>query len=272
MPVSVVDVAFVSTTVSPVSSVTVIDAPSATASLRVAVMSTVVPIPYVPFDLGDENEVTVGLVVSTVTLNADVAAESIPEAVCFAVIDQTPSTKVPRSQPVCAVAVNVQVTEVEPVLVAVTVTVLPFVALPTEIVGVLSDVMSSVEDDPESDAIAKSGVAGALGGATYVNPPLNVAVCVSGLVITMFCAPALPAGVVQVIDVDDTRFTLVHAAPPTVTVAPDKKFVPVIVIDVPPAVVPDVPETLDTLGTAVSGVTVTDDEALELPNELIAFR
>jgi hypothetical protein len=75
-----------------------------------------------------------------------------------------------------------------------------------------------------------------------------------------------------VIDVDDTTVTLVHAAPPTVTVAPDKKFVPVIVIDVPPAAVPDVPETLNTVGAAASGVTLTDDEALEDPLELIAFR
>jgi hypothetical protein len=46
----------------------------------------------------------------------------------------------------------------------------------------------------------------------------------------------------------------------------------VIVIDVPPAAVPDVPETLDTLGAAASGVTLTDDEALDDPTELIAFR
>jgi hypothetical protein len=105
-----------------------------------------------------------------------------------------------------------------------------------------------------------------------VKPPLSVADCVSVLVTTIFCAPAVPAGVVQVIDVDDTTVTLVHAAPPTVTVAPDKKFVPVIVIDVPPAAVPDVPETLDTVGAAASGVTLTDDEALEVPAELIAFR
>jgi hypothetical protein len=127
----VVAVTRVNDTVSPVSSVTVIDAPTATSSLIVAVMSIVVPIPYVPFDFVEENEVTVGRVASTVMLNADVAAESIPEAVCFAVTDQTPSTKVPRSQPVSAVAVNVQVTFVCPDLVAVTVTVLPFVALPT---------------------------------------------------------------------------------------------------------------------------------------------
>ncbi len=107
-----------------------------------------------------------------------------------------------------------------------------------------------------------------------MKPPLSVADCVSVLVTTIFCAPAVPAGVVQVIDVADTTVTLVHAAPPTVTVAPDKKFVPVMVIDVPPATVPDVPETLDTLGAAANGVTLTDVEALEVPGvaELIAFR
>jgi hypothetical protein len=77
---------------------------------------------------------------------------------------------------------------------------------------------------------------------------------------------------VQVIDVDETRVTLVHAAPPTVTVAPVKKFVPVIVIDEPPTAVPDVPETLDTVGAAANGVTLTDDEALDDSTELIAFR
>jgi hypothetical protein len=88
VPVSVVDaVAVVNTTVSPVSSLTVIDAKAATVSLNVAVMLMVVPATYVPFVFVEENEVTVGLVVSTVTLNAAVDAESIPEAVCFAVTD-----------------------------------------------------------------------------------------------------------------------------------------------------------------------------------------
>jgi hypothetical protein len=82
----------------------------------------------------------------------------------------------------------------------------------------------------------------------------------------------VPAGVVQVIEVDDTTVTLVHAAPPTVTVAPDKKFVPVIVIAVPPADVPELPETPDTLGAAASGVTLTDEEAMDEPTELIAFK
>jgi len=272
VPVRVVDVAFVSTTVSPVSSVTVIDAPSATGSLRVAVMSIVVPIPYVPFDFVEENEVTVGRVASTVMLNADVAAESIPEAVCFAVTDQTPSTKVPRSQPVCAVAVNVQVTFVCPDFVAVTVTVLPFVALPTEIVGVLSDVMSSVEEDPESDAVARSGVAGAVGGTTYVNPPTSVAFGLTPVATTTSCAPAVPDGVVQVIEVDETTTTDVHELPPMVTVVPDMKFVPVIVTEVPPAVVPEVGEMLVTVGGPETGTTLTLDDATESPTEFTAFK
>jgi hypothetical protein len=82
----------------------------------------------------------------------------------------------------------------------------------------------------------------------------------------------VPAGVVQVIEVDNTTVTLVHAAPPTVTVAPDKKFVPVIVIAVPPADVPELPETPDTLGAAASGVTLTDEEAMDESTELIAFK
>ena len=257
---------------SPVSSVTVIDAPAATVSLSVAVTSTVVPIPYLPFDLGEENEVTVGGVASTVMLNADVAAESIPLLVCFAVTDQTPSTKVPRSHPVCAVAVNVQVTFVCPDFVAVTVTVLPFVALPTEIVGVLSDVMSSVEDEPESDAVARSGVAGAAGGATYVNPPVSVAFGLTPVATTTSRGPAVPDGVVQVIEVDETTTTDVHELPPMVTVAPDMKFVPVIVTDVPPAVVPEVGEMLVTVGGPETGTTFTLEDARESPTEFTAFK
>jgi hypothetical protein len=143
----------------------VIDAPLATASLIVAVILIAVPTPYDPLAVVEENEFTVGLVVSTVTNSAVVDAESIPEVVCFAVTDQTPSASVPRAQLDSAVAVNVHVTEVEPAFVAVTVTVLRFVALPTEIVGVLTDVMLSVVDEPESEASARSGVDGVEGVA-----------------------------------------------------------------------------------------------------------
>jgi len=165
VPVSVVDVAFVNTTVSPVSSVTVIDAPSATASLIVAVILIAVPTPYVPLAVVEENDETVGLVVSIVRLNALDAAESIPLLVCFEVIDHTPSASVPRSQLDCAVAVKVHVTEVEPAFVAVTVTVFPFETLPIEIVGVLSEVTLSEDDEPESDPESKSGVDGVEGVA-----------------------------------------------------------------------------------------------------------
>ena len=220
----------------------------------------------------EENDETVGRVVSIVMLIADEAADVTPLFVCVEVTDHVPSASVPKSQLDCAVAVNVHVTFAEPAFVAVTVTVLPLVALPTEIVGVLSDVTPSLFDEPLSDAVATAGVAVAEGGAIYVKPPLNVVACVSVLVTTTSCAPALPAGVVHVIEVADTKVTLVHAAPPTVTVAPARKLVPVIVIAVPPALVPELPETPETVGAAASGVTVIDDEALDVPAELIAFR
>jgi hypothetical protein len=63
-------------------------------------------------------------------------------------------------------------------------------------------------------------------------------------------APALPAGVVAVICVALATTTLVAAALPNVTVAPEAKFVPVIVTDVPPAVVPLFGLTLVTVGEA----------------------
>ena len=73
-----------------------------------------------------------------------------------------------------------------------------------------------------------------------MKPPVVVADPVSELVTTTFLAPTVPAGVVQVIEVAETNVTDVQALPPTVTVAPGAKFVPVIVIDVPPAVLPEV--------------------------------
>ena len=79
---------------------------------------------------------------------------------------------------------------------------------------------------------------GGLGGATKVNAPLAVTLWVSVLVTTTSDAPAACAAVVQLIDEADATLTPVHALPPTVTVAPAWKPVPVIVIDVPPAVGP----------------------------------
>jgi hypothetical protein len=64
-------------------------------------------------------------------------------------------------------------------------------------------------------------------------------------------APALPAGVVAVIDVVLTTTTLVADILPNVTVAPAAKFVPVIVTAVPPAVVPLAGFMLLTVGGAM---------------------
>src|SRR4029079_14214512 len=61
-------------------------------------------------------------------------------------------------------------------------------------------------------------------------------------------APAAWAGVVAVIDVALATVTFVAAVPPTVTVAPVAKFVPVIVTFVPPAVDPLVGEIPVTVG------------------------
>ena len=145
---------------------TVIDAPSATASLIVAVILIAVPTPYDPLAVVEENDETVGSVLSMVRLNTLDPTESIPLLVCFEVIDHTPSESVPRSQlAVPTAAVKVHVTEVEPAFVAVTVTVLPFETLPTEIVGVLSEVTLSEDDEPESDPESKSGVDGVEGVA-----------------------------------------------------------------------------------------------------------
>jgi hypothetical protein len=124
-----------------------------------------VPTPYVPLAVVEENDETVGFVESIVKLSALDADESIPLLVCFEVIDHSPSASVPRSQLDCPVAVNVHVTEVEPALAAVTVTVLPLETLPTEIVGVLSEVTLSEDDEPESEPESKSGVAGVDGVA-----------------------------------------------------------------------------------------------------------
>jgi hypothetical protein len=69
------------------------------------------------------------------------------------------------------------------------------------------------------------------------------------LVTVTVTAPALPAGVVAVIEVLLTTTTLVAAALPNVTVAPAAKFVPVMVTPVPPTVDPLLGLTLLTVGT-----------------------
>lgn len=68
--------------------------------------------------------------------------------------------------------VMAQVTFDDPVLVAVTVTVPPASAAVTEMSGVLTLVRLSDDEEPESDAEAKSGVAGALGAVTSAGAPV----------------------------------------------------------------------------------------------------
>jgi hypothetical protein len=67
--------------------------------------------------------------------------------------------------------------------------------------------------------------------------------------VTVTVTVPLPAGVVAVIVVLFTTTTFVAAAPPNVAVAPDAKFVPVIVTAVPPAGGPLFGATLLTVGT-----------------------
>src|SRR5581483_5829634 len=78
----------------------------------------------------------------------------------------------------------------------------------------------------------------------------------------MFTAPAACAGVVAVIVVLFATATFVAALPPNVTVAPLAKPVPVIVTDVPPAVVPELGEMPLTVGAGF--VVVPETAALKL--------
>jgi hypothetical protein len=69
----------------------------------------------------------------------------------------------------------------------------------------------------------------------YVKAPVAVMVELSGFVMTTGTAPAAPAGVVQVIVVAFVTAAFVQAFAPIFTVALVWKFVPAIVIPVPPA-------------------------------------
>jgi hypothetical protein len=86
-----------------------------------------------------------------------------------------------------------------------------------------------------------------VGVATYVNPPVRLPLWPFNVTVTV-TAPAVPAGVVAVIEVLLTTVTFVAAAEPNVTVAPEAKLVPVIVTDVPPAVEPVLGLTPVTVG------------------------
>ena len=89
---------------------------------------------------------------------------------------------------------------------------------------------------------------------------------------TSFATAVPDNGDVQVIEVDDTTTTDVHELPPIVTVVPEMKFVPVIVTEVPPAVVPEDGEMLVTVGGPETGTTLTLEDATESPTEFTAFK
>jgi hypothetical protein len=106
-----------------------------------------------------EVKAAVGAVASTVIDNAvDVVA--LPAAsVSVTEISHVPSARAANVQ---AFDVMVHVTLVEPAFAAVT-TAVPENDPATLIVGVLSEVVLSVEELPESEVVSRSGVAGVLG-------------------------------------------------------------------------------------------------------------
>jgi len=160
VPVSVVPAdAAVNSTVAPVSSVTVSVLPDWIASLVVAVMLIVEPCLYEPSAVDDENDDTVGAVVSTVTeraLDVDVTTES-SDVDATAVNECTPALSVPVVQdhaPVVSLARHVLPVSVPP---SFSWTDAPGAAEPV-IVSVVLVVRSSLFDAPVSEPAAKSGV------------------------------------------------------------------------------------------------------------------
>src|SRR5262249_23978754 len=93
-------------------------------------------------------------------------------------------------------------------------------------------------------------------GARYVNAFASDPLWPSVFVTVTLAAPAACAGEVAVIVVALTTVTAVAAVPPTVTVAPARKPVPVIVRLVPPLVDPDVGATPVTVGAGKDEVYV----------------
>lgn len=84
--------------------------------------------------------------------------------------------------------------------------------------------------------------------ALYVKALDKLPLSPLGLITATLTAPAVFAGAVAVMELLLVTETLVAAALPKVTVAPETKFVPVIVTMVPPIVEPTVGETLLTVG------------------------
>jgi hypothetical protein len=115
---------------------------------------------FPPETICDDVKVTVGLVASITTpVKAADAADVPPLYVCVEVNEYVPSTKVENVQlPVVEVAVKVQVVAAPEAGVAVRVTNAPLTNEPIFIVGVLSEVILSIEDVPRSEATSNVGV------------------------------------------------------------------------------------------------------------------
>lgn len=113
--------------------------------------------------------VGVGAAVSTVI---EIAAEvvALPAvSVSVTVIVHTPSASVPSVH----VVEEVQVTLVDPAFAAVT-TAVPANVPETLIVGVLSEVILSLEELPKSEAVSNVGVAGVATVVLFITTPVNV--------------------------------------------------------------------------------------------------
>ena len=127
---------------------------------------TVTPLAVVTLEVAT---VGVGAVPSTVIVNAAEVVALPAVSVSVTVMLQVPSDKEVRSQDVPEIVHEMLVT---PVLAAVT-TAVPANEPETLIVGVLTEVMLSVEELPESDAVARSGVEGVETEDLFITIPVS---------------------------------------------------------------------------------------------------
>jgi hypothetical protein len=109
--------------------------------------------------------------------------------------------------------------------------------------------------------VSPDKVASVDAGVTYVKSVL-AALLPAGVVTTTLAVPAVPAGVVAVIDVALTTETLVAATPPIVTPVAPVNPVPVIVTAVPPAVDPLLGVNEVTVGGDTANVRLCDPKAI----------
>jgi len=163
----------------------------------------------------DRARVTVvGAVVSMVTDSAVEFAETLPaRSVWNATIDQVPAARVPSVQ--VPPEFSVHVTSDEPALVAFTVPVAPASSAVTDtlIVGVLSVVISSVDDAPVSLDVSRSGnpiATGAVVSITIAFAPAMLSLP-DGTAVDVIVLPAVSA-TVPIMKLDTVRSLVVSPA------------------------------------------------------------